>query len=184
VLQAVRAAFRFSEDASKDDVAKFVPAVLSLHTLKAFTHVQDAPQKRKRDDNGERMTTQGSILLQRIAQLPAPHQTWLYESLCTDALGSWCRSSTAAHVVIAALTSKAASFAQRRMLIRAVMPMLIDLCDDAWAVAAQMRHSLWPAPIAPCTGNRNHKDADRPGPRGWVYVKLCARASRAPLHRA
>ena len=141
VMQAIRAAFRFSEDASKDDVAKFVPAVLSLHTLKAFTHVQDAPQKRKRDDHGERMTTQGSILLQRIAQLPAPHQTWLYESLCTDALGSWCRSSTAAHVVIAALTSKAASFAQRRMLIRAVMPMLIDLCDDAWG--SRVADALW-----------------------------------------
>lgn len=141
VMQAVQAAFRFNEDASKDDVAKFVPAVLSLHTLKAYTHVQDAPQKRKRDDDNQRMTTQGSILLQRIAQLPAPHQAWLYESLCTDDLGSWCRSSTAAHVVIAALTSKAASFAQRRMLIRAIMPMLLDLCDDAWG--SRVADALW-----------------------------------------
>lgn len=141
VMQAVQAAFRFNEDASKDDVAKFVPAVLSLHTLKAYTHVQDAPQKRKRDDDNQRMTTQGSILLQRIAQLPAPHQAWLYESLCTDDLGSWCRSSTAAHVVIAALTSKSASFAQRRMLIRAIMPMLLDLCDDAWG--SRVADALW-----------------------------------------
>lgn len=149
VMHAIKAAFRFADDASEKEVALFVPVVLSLHTLKAYTHVQEAgstkPAKRKRgeelDDSKTWMTTQGSVLLQRMALLPAPHQVWLYESLCTDALGEWCRSPTAAHVVIAALTSKAASFAQRRTLIRALMPMLLDLCDDTWG--SRVADALW-----------------------------------------
>ena len=80
-------------------------------------------------------------MLQRIAQLREPNQTWLYESLCTEPLGTWCRSSTAVHVVLAALTSRTASFAQRRMLVRALLPKLLDLCDDAWG--SRVADALW-----------------------------------------
>lgn len=162
VMRVIKSAFRFGNDTSSssapsaDVVAKFVPVVLSLHTLRAYTHLmqdQDAPTssastkpsapaKRKRGDIGfNPYTTQGSVLLQRIAQLREPNQTWLYESLCTEPLGTWCRSSTAVHVVLAALTSRTASFAQRRMLVRALLPKLLDLCDDAWG--SRVADALW-----------------------------------------
>lgn len=155
-MQAITAAFRFPQDADAETRQKFVPVVLSMHTLKAYSNIQkeksDKPSgKRKHKDRGQpEFAIQGSILLQRISLLPPPYQAWLYEryvtgihlkSLATESLVTWCTSATAVHVVLAALGSKDASFAQRRALITKLMPHLVDLCDDAWG--SRVADALW-----------------------------------------
>ncbi|WFD18003.1 Nucleolar protein 9 [Malassezia caprae] len=138
VLQAVASAFRFPSDPSADEIAIFVPMVLSIHTRKAYLHKSEedasaSGNKRKRSDRGtDEYTTQGSILLQRMLQLRPPHQDWVYQSLASDRLVSFCQSSSAAHVVIAALSSSSASYSQRRTLLRPLLAILLDLCDDTW----------------------------------------------------
>jgi len=138
VLQAIASAFRFPSNPSQDDMSIFVPMVLSIHTRKAYLHKSEedassSGNKRKRRDRGmDEYTTQGSILLQRMLQLSAPHQDWVYKSLASDRLVSFCESPSAAHVVIAALTSPSATYAQRRTLLRPLLANLLDLCDDTW----------------------------------------------------
>ena len=143
-MHAIQSAFRFPSDASADVRKLFVPVVLSMRTLKAYTHVQseDRPAKRKRGSN-EDYTIQGSVLLQKVTLLPAESQTWLFESLTSDALATWCRSPTAVHVVIAALTTSTASYSQRRSLIKALMPMMVELCNDTWG--SRVADAVWAA---------------------------------------
>ncbi|WFD21862.1 Nucleolar protein 9 [Malassezia equina] len=135
VLQAIASAFRFPTEPSQDDVALFVPMVLNIYTRKAYLHkTQDesSTSSAKRKRGNDEFTTQGSILLQRMLQLPAPHQDLVYQSLAGDRLATYCQSPSAAHVVIAALTSPSASYSQRRALLRSLMAILLDLCDDTW----------------------------------------------------
>lgn len=136
VVHAIASSFRFPLDPSAEDVAAFVPMVLSIHTLKAYLHQKQEDSssgtKRKRGDRNEEYTTQGSILLQRMLQLPAPYQNWVYQSLASDRLASYCQSPSAAHVVMAALTHSASSYSQCRSLLRSLLEILLDLCDDAW----------------------------------------------------
>ncbi|WFD29317.1 Nucleolar protein 9 [Malassezia sp. CBS 17886] len=89
--------------------------------------------KRKRGRDDELVTTQGSVLLQTLCRLLSPHQDGVYISLAqNEALADWCRSPTAAHVVLAALAAPSASFAQRRAVLKGLLPMLVTLGDDAW----------------------------------------------------
>ncbi|KAL4400034.1 90S preribosome protein [Malassezia pachydermatis] len=144
VMHAITSAFRFPAESEEETRKKFVPVVLSMHTLKAYTNTQKAePTKQSKRKRGEadQFTTQGSILLQRIAMLPSPENEWLYESLAHGDLATWCTSSTAVHVVIAALASRTASFAQRRSLLRILLPMLVDLCDDVWG--SRVADAVW-----------------------------------------
>lgn len=147
VLQAIASAFRFPSDPSQDDMAIFVPMILSMHTRKAYLHKTEentstSAIKRKRGDRSkDEYSTQGSILLQRMLRLPAPHQEWVYQSLTSDRLTSFCQSPSAAHVVIAALTSSSASYTQRRALLRSLLAILPDLCDDTWG--SRVADTFW-----------------------------------------
>ena len=147
VLQAIASAFRFPSDPSQDDMAIFVPMILSMHTRKAYLHKTEentstSATKRKRGDRSkDEYSTQGSILLQRMLRLPAPHQEWVYQSLTSDRLTSFCQSPSAAHVVIAALTSSSASYTQRRALLRSLLAILPDLCDDTWG--SRVADTFW-----------------------------------------
>lgn len=139
VLRAVLAAFRFPDD---EDQTLFVPVLLSMRTFKAYAHtVGEGKGKRKRDEP-DAFTTQGSILLQRIVQLHPPQQDRVYTSLSgSAALKEWCCSSTAVHVVLGALTSSTATFAQRRSLLRVLLPLLVELVDDAWG--SRVADAVW-----------------------------------------
>lgn len=141
VLRAVLAAFRFPEDG---DAALFVPVLLSMRTFKAYTHtVVEGKDKKKRKED-DKFTTQGSILLQRVAQLHAPRQELLFASLTkSESLKEWCCSATAVHVVLSALTAPTATFAQRRSLLRSLLPLLIELSDDAWG--SRVADAVWSA---------------------------------------
>ncbi|PKI85623.1 Nop9p [Malassezia vespertilionis] len=99
VMRAVLAAFRFPLEG---EIPLFVPVVLSMHTLKAFKNLaksadeKEVPGKRKRAQNeDERVTTQGSILLQRVSLLHPPHQQYLYDSLAKNKALYSCRVADA-----------------------------------------------------------------------------------------
>lgn len=143
VLDAVLSAFRFPADG---DATLFVPVLLSMRTFKAYSHTvgDDAKGAKRKREESEPYTTQGSILLQRLAQLHAPHQDRLYKSLSENAaLAEWCCSSTAVHVILAALAAPTATYAQRRTLLKSLMPLLVDLCDDAWG--SRVADAVWNA---------------------------------------
>lgn len=136
VVSAICSSFRIPEDARD----AFVPVILSLRTYKAYLHTRSDGKKRKRDDDVP--TMQGSLLLQKVAQLPTGAQDILYASLAgSEHLDAWCRSSVAAHVVIAALASPTASFAQRKSLLTRLLPELVSLCDDMWG--SRVADAVW-----------------------------------------
>lgn len=136
VVGAICSSFRLPSE----EPGAFVPVILSLRTYKAYLHTRGDGKKRKRDDVAP--TIQGSLLLQKIAQLPSPSQDILYSSLAnSEDLDNWCRSSVAAHVIIAALSSRTATFAQRKRLLARLFPALVSLCDDMWG--SRVADAFW-----------------------------------------
>ncbi|WFD33954.1 Nucleolar protein 9 [Malassezia cuniculi] len=136
VISAVLASFRIPDEAQ----GAFVPVILSLRTYKAYLHTRGDGKKRKRDDDAP--TMQGSLLLQKIAHMPSPAQDILYTSLAqSEHLIDWCKSSVAAHVIIAALSSPSATFSQRKSLLTKLLPELVPLCDDMWG--SRVADAVW-----------------------------------------
>ncbi|WFC98547.1 Nucleolar protein 9 [Malassezia yamatoensis] len=139
--EALFAAFRFTE---RSDSTLFVPVLLSMHTLKAYKHTFIEKKNASKQDSRDPYTMQGSLLLQQFAKLHPPHQDALYISLAeSQELQKWCCSPTAVHVVLSALSSPSASFAQRRSLLRKILPLLVELSDDSWG--SRVADAVWDA---------------------------------------